>query len=320
MKKILIIILVTIISISASEYDVVGLKIYREGDNTITEVLTSGPSSIKTARLQNPDRLLIDLIGGIHRLKDKNIPPLPPGIVVEARSAQFQSDPPITRIVFVLAEPTGEISSSDGPRSGKVIVPTPGYPDFTEWSISRATPADKIKVKPISETEEAPKEVKTEAKPIKEKSETQKTSEPPSSIKKPRPTRRVHEEQVQKAFISGDSLGEGASYIRPLVVYRGWDFPDPFVVAKPATESKLGEEAFPIVEDLMLVGVVAGRGINKIAVLQDARGWGYIYGTGDSIKGGIISEISDTTVTFNIEEFGVIRQVTLSLPKEVKDR
>ncbi len=309
MKKVLFITAILCLCAAAADYDVVGLKLYREGDNTVVEALTSGPATVKTARLQNPDRIIVDLIGGVHRLKDKDLPPLPQGIVMELRTAQFQSSPPITRIVLVLAEPVGEVQTGEGPRFGKAIIPTPGYPAFPEWSIARATPA-------------------SPAVPKKETTEPTISEPPPGAKPTPQspaetPAEKTPEENeypVQRAFIAGDSLGGGASYIRPLVIYRGWDKPDPFVVAKPATESKIGEEAFPIVEDLKIVGIVAGRGIDKIAILQDARGWGYILGTGDSIKGGIVDSVTDSTITFNIEEFGVIRQVVLTLPKEVFNR
>ncbi|HHS51046.1 MAG TPA: AMIN domain-containing protein [candidate division Zixibacteria bacterium] len=312
-----IIILIALFSTLTTAYDVIGLKLYRDGDNTVAEVVTSGPATVKTAKLTGPDRLLIDLMGGVHRLKDSDLPPLPPGIVVEVRSAQFESDPPITRIVLVMAEPTGEVRTIDGPRSGQVFIPTPGYPDFPEWSIGRATPAvpsvEEPPVEPVAEPEPSPEPAPVEPEPEQPRE--------PSPTRPPDPRRiQLPEEELQQAFVVGDTVGEGASYVRPRVVYRGWEFPDPFIVAKPVTEAQLGDESFPIVEDLKLVGVVAGRGPDKVAILQDARGWGYILEMGDSIRDGLVDEITDTTIVFDIEEFGVIRQVILTLPKEAFTR
>ena len=318
--KFIILPILILCTLAAAEYDVVGLKLYLDGDYTVTEAITSGPAEIRTVKFENPDRLVIDLIGGVHRLKDTDLPPLPPGVVVEVRSAQFQGKPnPITRIVLVLAEPVGEVKTENSPRSGKILIPTPGYPEFEIWSIGQETLAKAAKTEHA-----APQKVETEkvsAEPV------EKVVEPiPKPVEKApvetiaeKEEKPSYEPEFQTAFIAGDSTGKGTTYVRPLVVYRGWDNPDPFIVAKPATESTLGEEAFPIVEDLNFVGIVTGEKSSELAVLQDARGWGYILGVGDSIKGGLVSSVSDTTITFDIEEFGIIRQVTLELSKEVSN-
>ncbi|MCD6501037.1 AMIN domain-containing protein [bacterium] len=316
-KNIIIIVLLSMATFAAAKYDVVGLKLYIEGGNTVAEAITTGPTTIKTATFENPDRLVIDLIGGVHRLKEKKLPPLPPGIVVEVRSAQFQGEPnPITRIVLVLAEPVGETKIEDGPRSGKVFIPTPGYPEFEVWSIGMSTPSKA----PV----EAPSEVKKPAAETAKKEPKKPKEEKPPPSKKPKakqpPAESAAEPKFQRVYMESDTAHEGASYIRPLVVYNGWGNPDPFVTAKPASKSVLGEEAFPMVEGLKLVGIVIGSESNKIGVLQDARGWGYILGVGDSVKDGVVDAISDTTIVFDIEEYGVIRQVTLELPKEVSGR
>ena len=290
-----------------ADYDVVGLKLYREGENTIAEIMTSGPTNVKTATLENPDRLLIDLIGGIHRLKTEGLLALPPGIVVEVRSAQNQAKPtPITRIVLTLAEPVGEISSEDGPRAGKVIIPTPGYPEFEPWSIGRETPA--------KEPEEAPEAVTTDTTtpakpPAEEKSSPPATTEVVD-------TTAMDTSGVEVVTTTDSSLAPGTAFIRRMVKYDGEDFRDPFVVAKAVSEARFGEEALPSADVLELVGIVKGQYDELLAVLQDNRGWGYIMGVSDSVKDGIVGEVTDSTVRFDITEFGITRPIIMGLSKE----
>ncbi|RKZ29796.1 hypothetical protein DRQ36_07570 [bacterium] len=288
-----------------AEYDVVGLSLTREKDNTVVEVLTSGPTDIKTAKLTKPDRLLIDLIGGVHRLKTDGLPALPPGIVVDIRSAQNQAKPaPITRIVLVLAEPVGEVSVENGPRSGKVFIPTPGYPEFTTWSIGRETPAKQTKPEPVVAPKPEPPVADTGA------------AKPPSVT--PKDTTLV--DTTLTIIHSDDTTRPGASFIRPLVKYGGRQYHDPFIVAKPTIEQKFGEEAIPVVEGLKLVGIVKGQNGDPLAVLQDRNGWGYIMGVADSVADGVVGAITDSTVRFDITEFGITRPVTLELPKEATKR
>ncbi len=279
-----------------ADYDVTGLSLFREGDNTVAKAITSGPTRIKTLELTKPDRLIIDLLGGVHRLKAGELPALPPGIVVEVRTAQFQAKPePITRIVLVLAEPVGEVIVENGPRSGKVIIPTPGYPEFETWSIGMQTP-DKI-IEPELETVETAK------------AETVDTSEKTAAVTD------LPDSLVDIVSLD-DSTGSRTTFIRPLVEYNGREFRDPFVTAEPHQEQRFGEEAIPAVEGMILVGIVKDQTEEFLGVLQDRNGWGYILGEGDSVIDGNVGVVTDSTVRFDIMEFGVTRPITLELPKE----
>ena len=297
----------TIATVCFADYDIVGLSLNRDGGNTVLEAMTSGPTDIKTSILQKPDRLIVDFIGGVHRLKAEH-PALPPGIVAELRTAQFQSTPkPITRIVLVLAEPIADVKIENGPRSGKIFISTPKYPTFKTWSLGRETPK-----------KGAPSETSTEASDESKKPAGQSGAAKPSGAAVlPTVGDTI---RLDTLTFSGDSTKDSsrikATFIRQEVKYKGKGNRDPFVESKESFEIRLGQEEIPAVEGLLLVGVVKGMEDDRLAVMQDNRGWGYIMGVGDSVKEGNVSQVSDSTVTFTINEFGVPRPVTLELFKE----
>ena len=320
MKRHAAILLLLLTGALFAAYDVVGFSLYRSGENSVAEITTDGPTKIRTATLKSPDRLIIDLEGGVHRLSGSGYPALPPGIVVEFRSAQFKPMPdPVTRIVLVLAEPVDEVRVEDGPRSGRVFIPTPGYPDFEKWSVGRETPAEKPEEPaPEPETEDASEK---QAEPGDKPEE-----EPAPPEESPREDSADEEESdVASTYILSETdsvkLGEdGAAYVRPVVDYDDKDNRDPFIVAKAAFELTLGSEAVPVVDDLRLVGIVQGEDDNPLAVLQDDRGWGFILGVGDTVESGEVAAISDSTVQIDITEFGMTRTVNIDLPKEATQK
>ena len=305
--------LIFAVTLACGAYDVEGLNLSREGDNTVVKIITSGPTDIKTAQLTGPDRLLIDLIGGIHRLKDEGLPRLPAGIAVDIRTAQNQAKPqPITRIVLVLAEPIGDVRVENGPRSGKVYIPTPGYPEFETWSIGMSAPQE------IPEKPEQQAGVQTEPSDTVESLKTDIVDTTPMM---PAISDSLSDDSEMIAVVVEDSMGNKASFIRPKVVYEGHLNRDPFYLEtenEPSTD--FGEEERPWSWSLKLVGIVAGKSGSPLAIMQDNKGWGFIFGVGDSIKDGAVDEITDSTVTFGIVEFGTTRPLTLSLPKEAKSQ
>jgi len=321
MKKLFIIILLLVAIDGMAEYDVVGMSISRSGDNTIVEVLSTSQTNIKTGNLTRPDRLLIDLIGGIHRLKTLDYPALPPGIIIEFRSAQNQAKPePITRIVLVLAEKVEEVNIENGPRSGKVIIPTPGYSDFETWSIGRETPQVK-KEETVTEEPKEREELKQQTlKADKEISDTAKSAE--DIIEKPAKDeidKEIDSLAIQER-IQAQAESTKAIFKRPEIKYNGRENRDPFILVHSSTERKFGSEAVPSVDALKLVGVVKGVMGQPLAVLEDNRKWGYILGIGDTIVNGIVGEISDSTVRFDITEYGMTRPVILGLMKEAQKK
>jgi len=317
MKKLVIILIFLTAIFCTADYNVVGFSLSIVEGNTVAEILTDGPSEIKTIILENPDRLIIDLIGGVHRLKTSGIPPLPKSVVVEMRSAQFQADPkPITRIVLVLAEPVEVGRVEDGPRSGKVIIPTPGYPDFEHWSVGRETPSGTTSEEKPPATPSEP--VKTVTTPSEKTEDGEETVETIESRADSIATMIAGDKEILTSMTETDAKGNEVTFVRPRVEYRGKEFRDPFVIAEKRESSQFGSEAVPNVEGLSLVGIVrAGAGEN-LGILQDRNSWGYILGVGDTVMDGSVGEVTDSTIRFDIEEFGVIRPVNLELIKETK--
>jgi len=287
-----------------ADYGVVGFSLSFKNDSTVAEIITDGPTDIKTINLTNPDRLIIDLIGGVHRLKTSDLPALPKSIVVEMRSAQYQAKPtPITRIVLVLAEPISDTRIENGPRGGKVMIPSARYPSFSHWSVGRDTPgAVPPSEKPVAKPSEPTPDRTLES--IEARAETVATQTKPQS------------DSVLTELKHIDAKGREMTFVRPIVSYMGKEFRDPFIVAEPRKEREFGAEAVPDVDDLTLVGVVKSDNGNYLAILQDRNSWGYILGVGDTVSDGKVSAVTDSTVRFDVEEFGVIRPVSLELIKE----
>ncbi|MGB9562086.1 MAG: hypothetical protein ACPL6C_04650, partial [bacterium] len=110
--------------------------------------------------------------------------------------------------------------------------------------------------------------------------------------------------------------GEAKPFKREMVsfVYTGRD---PFLPQAPTKEVPFGSKVYANVEALSLVGIVV-EGNEKKALLEDKLGFGYLLGIGDSVENGYVKKIGDRDVTFQIEEFGWTRSVTLELPKEIR--
>ncbi len=321
MKKFIVISLLLTAVLCLAKYNVVGFSLSIVDGNTVAEILTDGPTEVKTISLENPDRLIIDLIGGVHRLKTTGLPPLPKSVVVEMRSAQFQADPkPITRIVLVLAEPVKIGRVEDGPRSGKVIIPTPGYPDFEHWSVGRETPAGKTPAEqtPTTPVEPKPEPVKAVSTPSEKTEEGEETVETIESRADSIAKMIAGDKEVLSSMTERDAKGNEVTFVRPKVEYRGKEFRDPFVIVERRESSEFGSESIPNVEGLSLVGIVRAGGGENLGILQDRNSWGYILGVGDSVMEGTVGEVTDSTIRFDIEEFGVIRPVNLELIKETK--
>ena len=259
MTRIIIISIIITAVFCAADYNVVGFSLSFVDDNTVAEILTDGPTEIKTISLENPDRLIIDLIGGVHRLKTSGLPALPKSVVVEMRSAQFQADPkPITRIVLVLAEPVKISRVEDGPRSGKVIIPTPGYPDFELWSVGRETPAGKTPADkpPVTPVEPKPEPVKTVTTPSEKTEEGEETVETIESRADSIATMIQGDKEILTSMTERDAKGNEVTFVRPKVEYRGKEFRDPFVIAERRDSKEFGSENVPSVEGLSLLSLI----------------------------------------------------------------
>ncbi|RLG11321.1 hypothetical protein DRN73_05680 [Candidatus Pacearchaeota archaeon] len=87
-------------------------------------------------------------------------------------------------------------------------------------------------------------------------------------------------------------------YVIKRYIYDGDVYPDPF---EPKEEIGLSGLDF---SNITLVGVVWGEG-GKIAIVKDQIGKFYFLHEGDQIRNGIVYEIREKEVIFEISEYGV---------------
>jgi hypothetical protein len=71
----------------------------------------------------------------------------------------------------------------------------------------------------------------------------------------------------------------------------------------------------PSIENLFLVGILGSAG-NFTALMQDDKGFGFMFSVGDSVLNGECVAVTDTSLTFKIDEYGYVRNVNFSLVKE----
>jgi hypothetical protein len=68
-----------------------------------------------------------------------------------------------------------------------------------------------------------------------------------------------------------------------------------------------------------LVGIIQ-EGEERVALVKDARGRGFILRKGDKVKGGSVYEITDDSVVFLLVDYGIKRKVVLKMKRETSRR
>jgi len=93
------------------------------------------------------------------------------------------------------------------------------------------------------------------------------------------------------------------------IVYSSWGFRDPFLEVKSSSTDGIN------IDNLTLVGIIF-ENERPMAVLSDNRIMGHSYTLfeGDTVKNGKIRKISKNSVEFLLQEYGVSRRYTISLP------
>jgi hypothetical protein len=93
------------------------------------------------------------------------------------------------------------------------------------------------------------------------------------------------------------------------IIYSSYGFRDPFIEVRG-----LGSDGINI-DNLILAGVVYENEM-PMALFSDnkTRGQSYTLHEGDSVKNGKVIKISKTSVLFLLQEYGVSRRYTMSLP------
>ncbi|MFL6437423.1 MAG: type IV pilus secretin PilQ [Terriglobales bacterium] len=91
-------------SVSGQPVQVRGLSVVRGHDGTNVEIRATGSLTPKVLTLKSPDRLVIDLANAVPETKSRSIP-VHGADLNRVRMAQFQVDPPTTRVVLDLKSP-----------------------------------------------------------------------------------------------------------------------------------------------------------------------------------------------------------------------
>ncbi|MDD4052990.1 MAG: hypothetical protein PHR28_13975, partial [candidate division Zixibacteria bacterium] len=97
---------------------------------------------------------------------------------------------------------------------------------------------------------------------------------------------------------------------------------DPFETLVDETKPTKGslESRMANVETLLLVGVLESETGRMAALLEDLDGIGYILKPGDPVKNGYVSQIDNSAVYFQINEYGWSRTIVKELDKEISNR
>ncbi len=85
---------------------------------------------------------------------------------------------------------------------------------------------------------------------------------------------------------------------------------DPFLPLVPKEEG-----AEPNVNNLTLTGIIWGFG-GPMAVVKEKGATGHVLREGDKVSGGEVEEITMSSITFRLSEYGVVTRYTLTLKGE----
>ncbi|TET43986.1 hypothetical protein E3J62_11610 [candidate division TA06 bacterium] len=82
---------------------------------------------------------------------------------------------------------------------------------------------------------------------------------------------------------------------------------DPFLPLVPKEDVTV-----PSINNLVLMGIIWGYA-GKVAVIKERGGVGYVMRERDEVAGGSVGRITTDSITFVLEEFGVVSEYTLTL-------
>jgi len=129
----------------------------------------------------------------------------------------------------------------------------------------------------------------------------------------------VQTQGVQKAIVETPSTGSpGPSPVPklPASVYRPLGKKDPFAEPKLLPE----EEDLLDVRGAELTGILTLSDGEKIALIKDQGGRGWVLHEGDRVKYGRLTKIGNNFVIFYIRDMGVLKRIRLELQTGTKGR
>jgi len=268
-------------------YEVLSVSLSCDGKITNVFVETTRKPSAKAFYIPGPLRFVIDLENAILKMPPIQAQPLPEGLFSKLSISQYRGGKnPVVRVVMFANSRIEDFTQNATDNRLEVRFQTPGYPPF---SLPESTKAQAIPPVPPRKEEKLV--------PVSAKAESVKPTEAqPESVPPP--------------------VGEVKGYKRAIVTFT-YEGRDPFVPQTPTKEVPFGSEIYPNVEAISLVGIIQD-GATRKALLEDTQGFGYLLGVGDSVENGYVKSVGERSVTFQVEEFGWTRTVTLEMPKGPK--
>ncbi len=258
-------------------------------DGTITRIIveTSRKPSASYSYLTAPLRLVVDFNNAILKMDNRVFENLPEGLVSRIEVGQYRGGKdPVTRAVFYILSKGEGISAKAEEKSYVMEIITRGYPKM-EWSSTEVGEVEKTKeAKPAEPESVAPAPEAEKTKPALPETTVAETLVPPPP-------------------------GKTSTYQRVLADFIPHKT-DPFVMQTPQKERPIGAKIYPDADAVTLVGIIKQEGSYK-ALVEDNMGFGHLLGVGDSVLNGNTVAVTDTSVSFIVEEFGWRRRINLQL-------
>jgi hypothetical protein len=288
---------------AASANNLESIGVTRMGDSIVVTIETSTDCEYNAFLTDSrPERIVVDLMGVVNNLEEKQFSGLPLKSVKSIRTSQFKTEPELqARVVLDIERPINFRSYRDG---DKVVVILPVIADEAQiaaWSYPAADAVYKPAIEP--EEEEAVK-----SDPV----ETDYVEQPAAD-----PDEAEIEEVIPPAqlTINAPAVAPGMQVDttpkRKTVEYSSVGQKDPFE-SLIGTGSGKSSEGLPSLENLKLVGILEDSDINR-ALLEDAEGNGYMLKANDKIQSGFLVTVTNNKAIFQITEYGWTRTVALEL-------
>lgn len=284
---------------TAAAYKIQNIDLVKIDNMTVATIYASGQIEY-THRILNEGQIkvIVDFKNAEHALPQKDYFNLPSETIKSIRTSQFSLDPMIARIVFDTDKP---ITYTVRDAGDKLIInfPTPDDRDFPSWAAVKPAIDAQEKPEPAGNPQEdsIKKVIRKSGRPADNNNKTTRKA-----------VRKVPSRKEKGTVIE-------LKHSRPKVIYNSRGTRDPFA---PLLETGKGERAFgeipvPSLEDLKLVGILQDEGGGRVALLEDSEGNGFMLRTGDKIKNGWVSMITEDKVFFQVTEFGWSRTVSMKL-------
>ncbi|MBD3169041.1 MAG: AMIN domain-containing protein [candidate division Zixibacteria bacterium] len=296
-------------SVPAYGYEIMNIDLARIENMTVASIYADGDVDFEhRITTDGQVKVIVDFNNAKHALPQKDFYALPSKTIKSIRTSQFSLDPLITRVVFDIGKPI-TYTIKDGGDKLIINFPTPNDPDFPAWAAiapsidsaedSADQPEDTVK-KVVRKSGEPAKTVEKAEKKVVRKLPQQKAGNT-----RPKP----NQQPIQRGEVIK------TKYKRTRVVYNSKGTRDPFSPLAVAGEGSraFGEVPVPAVEDLKLVGVLVEENGDNVALLEDAGGNGFMLKSGDKIKNGWLSRVTNDVAYFQVSEFGWTRTVSLKL-------